>query len=215
MKKIKIHFSKYVAGERKDIAGLLLNAVNSLVESEENFLEAIRQVVEYYEDETGCYPLISFCKDDLREAGFNPDSLSNDDMRNFANKMSTEDMMDPFWFALAYAAENDIRLPELRTEIDSLYETYKREYGEEPLYATIWLEDRDVNNGSWPETVKLTLDVVEQEDDRIYMYFDGYSDLKEWLYSTLDDNSLSEDCWCYGSPEQRIVFTDKLCSDEI
>lgn len=214
MKKVKFNFTKYVADDRVKIAHLLINALNSLVEPQEDFTVAIRNISEYYEVETGYYPVVSLSKDDMREVGYNPDELGPDDMRNFADHMPQESMMDSYWVSLKYHIENDYRLPELHTEIDSLYEAYKKETGKEPLYATIWLEDKGYNNLPWQDTVKLTQDVDESEDEDIYMYFRGYPDMRKWLYSTLEDDSISEDVWCYENPEQRIVFFDKLLLDE-
>lgn len=214
MEKIKINYSKYVADERKQIAALLINALNNLIESEEDFMAAVRSISEYYEDETGYYPVVSLSKDDMREVGFNPDGLGPEDMRNFANHMPEESMMDSYWVSLRYHIENDCQLPELHTEIDSLYETYKKEMGKEPLYATIWLEDKGGNNLPWQDTVKLTEDIVDGEDESIYMYFQGYVDMKRWLHSTLEDDSLSEDVWCYENPQQRIEFFDQLLLDD-
>jgi len=214
MEKIKVNFTKYVADERKQIAVLLINALNNLIEPQEDFMSAIRSISEYFENETGYYPVVSLSKDDIRQVGFNPDELGFDDMRNFAGHMPQESMMDSYWVSLRYHIENDCQLPALHTEIDSLYEAYKKETGKEPLFATIWLEDKGYNNLPWQDTVKLTLDVDESEDEDIYMYFQGYWDMKRWLYSTLEENSISEDCWCYENPEQRIVFFDKLIMDE-
>jgi hypothetical protein len=214
MEKIKVNFTKYVADERKQIATLLINALNSLIEPQEDFMSAIRSISEYYEDETGYYPVVSLSKDDMREAGYNPDELESDDMRNFADHMPKESMMDSYWVSLRYHIENDYQLPELHTEIDSLYEEYRKENGKEPLYATIWLEDKGYNNLPWQDTVKLTLDVDEREDEEIYMYFQGYADLKKWLYSTLEEDSNSEDIWCYENLQQRVEFFEKLLLDE-
>lgn len=214
MKKIKINFSKYVADDRKQIATLLIDALNSLIEPQEDFTAAIRNISEYYEDETGYYPVVSLSKDDIREVGYNPDELGPDDMRNFVNNMSEESMMESYWISMKYHLETDCRLPKLYTEIDSLYESYKKETGKEPLYATIWLEDKGGNNLPWQDTVKLIQDVDESEDEKIFMYFQGYTDLKKWLYSTLEEDSRSEDIWCYENPQQRIEFFDKLLLDE-
>lgn len=215
MKKIKINFSKYVADDRRHIAGLLTDAIDKLIEPEEDFNDAIRRISEHYENITGYYPVVSLSKDDIREVGYNPDELGPGDMRNFANHMPDESIMESYWVSLEYHAENDFNLPDLRTEIDSIYAAYKKASGREPLYAQIWLEDKDYNNLLRPVTVKLSLDVDEQEDEQVYMCFRGYADLKKWLYSTMEEDSNSEDIWCYDNPEQRIVFMDKLFVDEI
>lgn len=215
MKKIKINFSKYVADDRRQIAGLLKDAIDKLIEPDEDFDDAIRRISEHYENITGYYPVVSLSKDDIREVGYNPDELGPEDMRNFAGSMPKDSMMDSYWVSLEYHAENDFNLPELRTEIDSIYTAYKEASGREPLYAEIWLEDKGYNNQPWPVTVKLSLDVDEQEDEQVYMYFLGYADLKKWLYSTMEEDSNSEDIWCYDNPGHRIVFMDKLLVDEI
>lgn len=214
MKKGKIDLSEDVADDRRHIAGLLTDALNSLAEPQEYFMAAIRKIVAYHEEETGCYPVVSLSKDDIREAGYNPDGLGPDDMRNIANHMPEENMMESYWVSLKYHIENDRRLPELRTEIDSLYEAYKEEAGKEPLYAEVWLEDKGYNNQPWPVAVKLSLDVDEQEDEQIYMNFSGFEEMKQWLFSLEDDKNSDVD-WCYDDPQHRIVFTDKLCPDGI
>jgi hypothetical protein len=214
MEKVKIHFSKYVASDRTDIAGLLLNAVSSLVESEEDFLEAIRQVVRYYEERTGYYSVLAVSKDDIRYKGFNPDRLGPEEMRRFEDEFANNDfLMDTYWYIVEQVSE-ELELPELRTEIDGIYAAYKEENGREPLYAEIRLEDKGYNNLPRPVTVKLTEDVDEQEDEHIYMSFSGFEELRQWLFS-LEGDKNSEDAWCYDSTEQQIVFTDKLCPDEI
>lgn len=214
MKKVNINFTKYVADDRVKIAYLLIDALNSLIEPQEDFTAAIRNISEYYEDETGYYPVVSLSKDDIREVGFNPDELGPDDMQNFVNNMSEESIMESCWISMKYHLEIDCRLPKLHTETDRLYETYKMEIGKEPLYATIWLEDKGGNNLPWQETVKLTSDVDESEDEAIYMHFSGYEDLVRWLYSTLEEESRSEDIWCYENPQQRVAFFEKLLLDE-
>ncbi|HML65258.1 MAG TPA: hypothetical protein PKC55_10540 [Dysgonomonas sp.] len=212
MEKIKIDFSECVADNRKQIATLLMDAIKNLTEPYQDLMAAIRRISDYYEDETGYYPVISLSKDDMREVGFNPDELGPDDMRNFVDHMPLDSMMDSYWVALKDYAKDDYELPELHTEIDSLYDAYKKEHVKEPLYATIWLEDKGYNNLPWQDTVKLTLD--EDEDEKIYMYFQGYADLKDWLYSTLREDSNSEDSWCYENPQHRIEFFDQLLLDD-
>lgn len=215
MEKIKINFSKSVADDRRQIVGLLTDAIDKQIEPEEDFNDSIRRISEYYENMTGYYPVISLSKDDIREVGYNPDELGPGDMRNFANHMPEENIMESYWVSLKYCIENNCQLPKLYTETDKIYEEYKQEQGSEPLYAEIWLEDKDYENLPRLVTVKLSLDVDEQEDEQVYMYFQGYADLKKWLYSTMEEDSNSEDIWCYDSPEQRIVFMDKLFVDEI
>lgn len=208
MKKIKFSFSKYVADDRQQIANLLIDAIHYLIEPDEDFNDSIRKISEYYENMMDCFPVIALSKDDMREAGFNPDNLTDNEMRSFALGMPTDSIMDSYYASLRYHAENDFILPKLHTEMDSLYEKYKKETGKVPLYARIWLEDRGFNNLPWQETVKLTKDVVENED--IYMHFQGYIELKEWLHSTLEADSNSEDVWCYENPEQRIQFMSEI-----
>ncbi|GAB6119003.1 hypothetical protein [Dysgonomonas termitidis] len=115
---------------------------------------------------------------------------------------------------MKYHIENECKLPELRTEMDSLYEAYKKENGKEPLYAIVWLENRICYDLQWPATVKLVQEVDEKEDEQIYMNFDGYADLKKWLYSTLEEDSDSEDIWRYENTEYRIEFMDRLLIDD-
>lgn len=169
MEKINISFSNYVQNDRKKIALLLKKVISSLIEDKTDFMETIRNIAEYYENLTGYYPVLSLGKDDIREAGYNPDTLSHDDMRNISDNMPQDSMMDSFWVSLKYYLAEEYKLPELRTEMDSIYEEYKREYGKEPLYATIWLEDKGHNNLPWQETIKLSSDIVDKEDD-LYVF---------------------------------------------
>lgn len=59
MEKIKIDFSKYVTDDRTPIADLLLNAINCLIEPQEDFTAAIRQIAEYHENLTGDFPVLT------------------------------------------------------------------------------------------------------------------------------------------------------------
>ncbi|WP_165044946.1 hypothetical protein [Dysgonomonas sp. ZJ709] len=211
MKTLNINSPAVIPEDRIAIARLLKNAVNNLCEADDSiFMKAIKQIVEYHENSEGEFPILTISRDDICQKGFNPHNLSDDQMRNFANEMSTEDLMESFWFALEYVAENDLQLPELRTEIDMLYEDYKKEFCLEPNYATIWLEDKEGNNLPGKEIVKLNLEVVEKEDEQIYMNFDGFNDFKNWLFSILEQDSESEDTWSYDYPEHRIQFFDTL-----
>lgn len=199
MKKIEINYSKYISDDRKEIADLFINAINNLTEEQSDFGNAIQAIVKYHETMSDSYSVISLSKDDIRNKGYNPNQLTDENMRNFAKEMHTDDLSESFWFALDSIAEEK-QLPELRTEIDDLY----NEWPFEPSYAIIWMEDRGYNNQPWKVTVKLTKDIEENQD--IYMYFNGYNDLKAWLYSTLEEDSISEDCWCYDSLEHRVLF---------
>lgn len=206
--------SKDVADDRRHIAGLLTDALNSLAEPQEDFMAAIRKIAAYHEEETGYYPVLAISKDDIRSKGFNPDRLGPEEMRGFENAFANDAcLMNAYWDIVSQVSEA-LNLPEPCTELDSLYEEYKKEAGKEPLYAEVWLEDKGYNNLPWPVAVKLSLDVDEQEDEQIYMNFSGFEDMKQWLFSLEDDKNSDVD-WCYDDPQHRIVFTDKLCPDGI
>jgi hypothetical protein len=209
-KAVEIYIDKEIDAGRLKIAQLLEEAADSLMASDADLMEPLRKISRYYEEETGCYPGLAISKDDIRREGFNPDRLSAEEMRSFENEFSEDlSIMDAYW-DIVERVSRDLGLPELRTETGRIYEEYKKVNGREPLYATIWLEDRGYNNLPRPETVKLSLDVDESEDEQVYMNFRGYADMKEWLYSTLEEDSKSEDAWCYETPEHRIEFFDKL-----
>lgn len=214
MEKGKIDLSKDVAAGRRHIAGLLAEALNSLNEPREDFMDALRNITAYYEDKTGYYPVLVISKDDICHKGFNPGRLSPEEMRSFEDAFADDAcLMNAYWDIVSQVSQA-LNLPELRTEIDSLYEAYRKEAGKEPSYAGVWLEDKGYNNLPWAVNVKLSLVVDEREDEQIYMYFQGYADLKKWLYSTLREDSNSEDVWCYENPGHRIVFYDKLLLDD-
>jgi hypothetical protein len=214
MKKVKkaveIYIDEEIDEKRLKIAHLLKEAVSSVRAPDADLMEALRKISRYYEEESGCYPVLAISKDDIRREGFNPDRLSAEEMRSYENEFSEDlSIMDAYW-DIVERVSRDLGLPGLRTETGRIYEEYKKTNGREPLYATIWLEDRGYNNLPRPETVKLSLDVDESEDEQVYMNFREYADMKEWLYSTLEDDSESEDAWCYETPEHRIEFFDKL-----
>ncbi len=214
MKKVKkaveIYIDEEIDARRLKIAQLLKEAASSLRTSDADLMEPLRKIFRYYEEETGCYPVLAVSKDDIRNMGFNPDRLSAAEMRGYENEFSEDaSIMNAYWDIVGRVSR-DLGLPGLRTETGRIYEEYKKANGREPLYAIIWLEDRGYNNLPRPETVKLSLDVDESEDEQVYMNFRGYTDMEEWLYSTLEEDSNSEDAWCYETPEHRIEFFDKL-----
>ena len=209
MQKVAINFSKYIADDRKQIADMLIQAINYLIEDDSALMDAMLNISEYYEDRLGSYPVVFLSKDDIRDKGYNPAGLTNEDMRNLAQKMHTDDLGESFWYALESTAE-EMQLPELRTEIDDLYNEYVLENSKKPLFADIWMEDAGGNNQPWRETVKLSLDVYPEEDEEIYMYFNGYDELKGWLYGTLNEDNKDSDRWCYDEPQHRIVFYSSL-----
>lgn len=102
MKKTTINFSKYIADDRQHIADLLFKAVNNLIEDDTDLMEAIRNISEYLEEQEDCFPVVTVSRDDIRNIGYNPAHLTNEQMRNLAKETYTDDLGDSFWHALRY-----------------------------------------------------------------------------------------------------------------
>lgn len=187
----------------------MAKALYHVNEPDEILIVALREIADYYETLTGLYSVQTIGKDDIRNQGFSPHTLTTEQMREFAGKVTEIITIDSFWEAVDRVSEEYFELPELRLEIESRYNDFIKQYGRPPLYVSVCLEDKSYDNQPWRETLKLSLDIKEGEDDKIYMYFNGFEDMKTWLWS-LENDEMSDNVWCYDSPQHQIEFFDEL-----
>lgn len=72
------------------------------------------------------------------------------------------------------------------SEINKAYSDYKEEYAQEPRYLNCQITCKD-NSSKEDVTIKLTSDIVEEEEDKIFFYLNGFDDIKYFALPGAED----------------------------
>lgn len=76
-------------------------------------LEELRKIVDVIPSVTGDFPITSVCRDDLEPYGFDVDKISDDDMRELADRMEDDYCEQLFSTSMIIIAEVVLHFPKL------------------------------------------------------------------------------------------------------
>lgn len=92
---------------RRELLETLHNYFVSIPERTEQESDILRQIEERLE----FFPITHVSRDDLKSKGFDVSGVSDDDMRNLAQKMCEDYLTQLFWESLEILAEEGIEIP--------------------------------------------------------------------------------------------------------
>ena len=78
----------------------------------------------------------------------------------------------------------------MKTDIDNLYADYRAEHDIEPLYAQceiVWKKDDDYYAYPKPATIKLSSDIDDATDEKIFFYCNSIEALKSLAEFGIED----------------------------
>jgi hypothetical protein len=123
-----INFYEWEKLHREDLLTLYREYVSSMINSRTNIItmedydtwtkeeydQKIRnKEIEESIDNYKSFPISSFCREDLIDIGFDVSKVSNDDMKELADKLSDAYCESDFWIELPIIA-NNMNIPKLK-----------------------------------------------------------------------------------------------------